>query len=692
MGTKPQITNLEQATEASRGHRRRFDDRVNINSILDSVTNAVILTDQDGVISFVNQQTKELFGYEQDELIGRKIEMLLPERFQHRHVDYRKDYSTNPSMRQMGIGLDLFACRKDGTEFPCEIGLSPLKTADGNFVVCGLHDISKRKHAEDALLESERLLCEQYTELELLYRTAPLGLCHMDTNLRYLRCNEKLAEMNGILAADHIGRTLREIVPEIAETMEPVYHKVIETGEPAIDIEASMTADTDSHKLRYFSACYYPVKSKDGVVHGVSSIVQEITERKEAEESLQEVYDRLEEHVQERTKELKEANLKLEQKHDALIKSEHRLRQLVESTNAIPWEANAKTWQFTYVGPQAVRLLGYPVKQWYEQDFWVDHIHPEDRDYAIKYCLDSSQHLNDYEFDYRMITANGDVISLHDIVKVDRKNGEIDILRGFMIDFTGLRKVEEEMQKAEEEASMHRERLAHLVRVQSLGEMASGIAHEISQPLAAIESYSQASQRHLQSGSANPDKINELIEKISVQAKRAGSIISRLRAMMQRRTVNTSPVNINELLIEVSKIAEIDTRLHECDLELKLDPSAPNVIVDDIQIQQVVLNLIRNGIDAMINMDCCNDKVITINTKRNNKNEVVISISDYGPGIAEPDANDIFEAFYTTKTSGMGMGLTICRNIINAHGGEIGFSQSETGGTTFHFTLPVETQ
>jgi len=150
--------------------------------------------------------------------------------------------------------------------------------------------------------------------------------------------------------------------------------------------------------------------------------------------------------------------------------------------------------------------------------------------------------------------------------------------------------------------------------------------------------------------------------------------------------------DINELLIEVSKIAEIDTRLNDCNLELKLAPSIPNVICDDIQIQQVVLNLIRNGIDAMTTMDGYNEKLITVTTKHSDKNEVVISIADCGSGIAEKDMENVFEAFYTTKKSGMGMGLAICRNIINSHGGEIGLTQNEAGGTTFNFTLPVETR
>lgn len=115
---------------------------------------------------------------------------------------------------------------------------------------------------------------------------------------------------------------------------------------------------------------------------------------------------------------------------------ETRMRALLESTRAIPWEASAKTWQFTYVGPQAIELLGYPIEDWYGKDFWTSHIHPEDRDAAVAYCLESSGRLKDYDFEYRMIAASGDVVWLHDVVNVSTVNGAADVLRGFMIDIT----------------------------------------------------------------------------------------------------------------------------------------------------------------------------------------------------------------------------------------------------------------
>jgi len=318
-------------------------------------------------------------------------------------------------------------------------------------------EIRQREQSEANLLESEQRSHKQLAELELLYRTAPLGLCHMDRDLRYLRCNEKLAEINGIPAKDHIGRTLREMVPEIAETMESVYHHVIESGSPVVDVVATGATAADPQKVRHFSACYYPVKSEDGVVQGVSSIVQDITEHKEADETVREAHNQLDRRVEERTKELAVTNLKLNDEiierkrtENALKGSEERLRVLLETTNAIPWEADAKTWQFTYVGPQAIKLLGYPLEQWAEKDFWASHIHPEDRESAIRTCLESSERCKEFAFEYRMVSSEGQTVWVHDIVSVEAEDGAPKTLRGFMVDITERKRVEKSLRDNEE--------------------------------------------------------------------------------------------------------------------------------------------------------------------------------------------------------------------------------------------------
>ena len=139
----------------------------------------------------------------------------------------------------------------------------------------------------------------------------------------------------------------------------------------------------------------------------------------------------------------------------ALAKSEERLRRLVESTNVIPWEADARTWRFTYVGPQAVKILGYPLASWSEETFWADHIYEEDRERALEFCETSSHVSREYEFEYRMISSTGSIVWLHDLVSVETENGVPVILRGFMIDIT-------ERKQAEEALSHSHRQIQHL--------------------------------------------------------------------------------------------------------------------------------------------------------------------------------------------------------------------------------------
>ena len=220
--------------------------------------------------------------------------------------------------------------------------------------------------------------------------------------------------------------------------------------------------------------------------------------------------------------------------------------------------------------------------------------------------------------------------------------------------------------------------------------MASGIAHEINQPLAAIDSYAQASQKHLQSRETNLGKVEELVEKISGQARRAGSVVSHLRSMMQNKVSNPLSLDINQLLDEVLEIAKIEARNNNCNLILKYSHSLPKVICDEIQIQQVALNLISNAVDAMDELEGDVEKNINVETRIKDNNYLEVCVSDNGSGINVQDMNKIFEAFYTTKDSGLGMGLSICKSIIENHGGELGYSQNETGGSSFCFSLPIE--
>jgi len=296
-----------------------------------------------------------------------------------------------------------------------------------------------------------------HKDLQGFYQEAPIGLCSLDTNLRYLHINDWLAELNGLPVEAHLGRTIGEVLPDVAAGVEQQLRKVMETGEPIID--GRVDAETPAYPgvVRNFLHHYYPVRSEDGRIVGVSCVVEDISERKRAEEALRQAHDELESRVTERTKNLVTANAQLEVEITERKKAEELLREtnkhfrlLLETTSALPWEADARTWRFTYIGPQAVKLLNYPVQQWYEKDFWATHLHPEDRQRAIDICESLSRKLAEYEFEYRMVSADGRVVWIHDLVSVVSVDGVPTLLRGFMLDITERKQSEEALRGSEE--------------------------------------------------------------------------------------------------------------------------------------------------------------------------------------------------------------------------------------------------
>ncbi len=241
---------------------------------------------------------------------------------------------------------------------------------------------------------------------------------------------------------------------------------------------------------------------------------------------------------------------------------------------------------------------------------------------------------------------------------------------------------------AEEEARHHRERLAQVGRVSTLGEMASGIAHEINQPLTAIAAYARACQRlHARGATDSPD-FAEALDQIARQAERAGQIVHRLRSFVRQRAAAFDPVDLNAEVAAVLALADLDARNHDTRLVLDLAPEVPAVAADAIQIQQVILNLVRNAIDATAHLES-GRRVVTIATSALADGLVEVRVSDPGPGVAPAAIEQIFNPFFTTKSAGMGLGLSISHTIIESHGGRLWHEPNDPQGAVFAFRLPV---
>jgi two-component system, LuxR family, sensor kinase FixL len=241
---------------------------------------------------------------------------------------------------------------------------------------------------------------------------------------------------------------------------------------------------------------------------------------------------------------------------------------------------------------------------------------------------------------------------------------------------------------AEMEARKQRERLAHVARLGTLGEMAAGIAHELNQPLAAIANYTQACQRLLASGDMSSEELGEVLGRVTAQARRAGDVIHRLRAFVRRHTPDRRHRDANELIHEILPLVEMDCRSHEVDLELQLLPDLPRVQVDGIQLQQVILNLTRNAVEAMTTREPARRRLV-IRTSVSGGDEVQLAVEDTGPGVPQSLVEQLFEPFFTTKAEGMGLGLSLSRSIIEAHGGVLRYDSGAESGSIFRIRLPT---
>lgn len=248
---------------------------------------------------------------------------------------------------------------------------------------------------------------------------------------------------------------------------------------------------------------------------------------------------------------------------------------------------------------------------------------------------------------------------------------------GFVRDLTERQQTETRLQELQTE-------LVHVSRLTALGEMASSLAHELNQPLSAIANYLKGTKMLLKSGKAHGDRVADAMDRAAREALRAGEIIRRLRDFVERGETERRRESLSKLIEEASALALVGAKEHGVRLRFDLDPTADLVLVDRVQIQQVVLNLIRNAIDAMVD---CARRELAISVRPAANGMALVTVSDTGPGVSREIADRLFQPFITTKPAGMGVGLSISRTIIEAHGGRIWVEAGERGGAVFRFTV-----
>ncbi len=257
---------------------------------------------------------------------------------------------------------------------------------------------------------------------------------------------------------------------------------------------------------------------------------------------------------------------------------------------------------------------------------------------------------------------------------------------GFLHDLSERRAQEEQRRAAQEAVREARERLTHVARLSTMGEMTNGLAHEINQPLTAITVYAQAAEHFATQAAPDIEEVVGALQQISAQALRAGEIIKRLRALVRNRRVHEELLDLNAVVRELAVLAESDARVHDVRLVISLASGLPQVLGDAIQLQQVMLNLVRNAIEA-VQADG-SERLVELRTARCEEG-VEMSVSDRGPGLDPAIRGRLFEAFATTKPEGTGLGLAISRSIIDSHRGRLAWREHPPRGSCFYFQLPV---
>ncbi len=505
-------------------------------------------------------------------------------------------------------------------------------------VVAILRDVTSRKAAEGLLQEAEH-------RYRLLFNQSPDAIVVVDPDTMLpIDFNDVALRLLGY-TRDEFARIpfSQHEIQESPEEIKAHIERIVRNGVDEFDTKLR----TKDGRTREVLADVQAIELSGRVVF--HSVLHDITERKIAEERLR--------------------------------RSESHLRLALRSARVGTWEwdiaTNEVVWSEGVEGIFGLEDGAFAGS--YEA--YLKLIHPEDRSAVEESIAGALQREEPYTVEHRILCPDGSVRWLEGDGRVIRdESGRAFAMAGTVMDITQRKLAETRARPLDNE-------LAHVARVSTMGEMAAGLAHELNQPLTVISGYARTCADRIRRKRVSGKELLAPLEAIGQEADRAGEIIRRLWNLISKGETRRSPVDVNELLREIAAFMESECRQNDVTLRLESGPSLPPILADGIQIQQVVLNLARNACEAMARSRT--GRRLTVRSSLAGPESVLVSVEDEGPGIPPEVIEHIFEPFYSTKEDGLGMGLTISRSIIDAHGGHLSARNNAGGGATFEFTVPV---
>ena len=349
------------------------------------------------------------------------------------------------------------------------------------------------------------------------------------------------------------------------------------------------------------------------------------------------------------------------------------------------WARNTKTGELFW-SQEEWRIFGLdPATTNLSYQLFLDLVHPEDRALLEEASIRAVNQKKLYDIPFRAVLRDGTVKHLHSVGKpVFAESGEE------MVEYIGVTMDETERVRANAAAQEAQAELARVARLTAMGELAASIAHEVNQPLAAVVANSSAALRWLAHAPPNLNEAELALRHITKEASRASEVVGRIRSFLMYREPEFIGLDINAVIREVLELTFSSLKASNVTIQTSLPAELPPILGDRVQLQQLIMNLIMNGADAMKSVTD-RPRNLRIRSQLDEAGSVLISIKDSGTGIDKEIHDRIFDPLFTTKPSGMGMGLSICRRIVEAHGGRLWASSAAPHGTDFHFTIPSTT-
>jgi PAS domain S-box-containing protein len=534
--------------------------------------------------------------------------------------------------------------RADGSYRWFLIQAVPLRRAGGGIIrwYGTSTDIEGLKRAEE---EAQK----QTSRLDELFEQAPEAVAFLSTDDRIVRVNKEFTHMFGYEPDELLERPINDlIVPDALLESSREYTRQLKHGR-RVEVETVRRRKDGSHV--HVSLLAVPVTTAAGEQVANYAIYRDITERKRAEERLRE--------------------------------SEARFQAMADTAPVMIWMTGTDGL-CNYFNKPWLEFTGRTMEQEVGTG-WLQGVHPDDVQGCFDGFLPAFHARKPFRMEYRLRRADGEYRWLIESgIPRYTGGGEFAGYIGSNIDITDRKRAEEERERLRQVQAD----LAHINRVTTMGELTASLAHEIKQPISAAVIDAGTCLKWLVRDRPDIEEAREAASRIIQDVTRASEIINRIRVLFKKGEPQRELVDVNEIIREMIALLRGEAERYSISIRTELAANLPNIRADRVQLQQVFMNLMLNAIDAMNEVNAAGE--LTIKSQRNPDDQVLISVSDTGVGLPPERADKIFNAFFTTKPQGTGMGLSISRSIIESHGGRLSATTNSERGATFQFTLPSD--